>query len=92
MDDPGRVRLGEAVGDLGRDVQNPAQRHRARGVELSECLTLNELHRDEGVSRSLPDVVDRDDVRMVQRRRGARFPLEALQALVLGARRSGRRP
>jgi hypothetical protein len=43
-------------------------------------LTWDVLHRDEVHALVLADVVDRDDVRMIQARRGSRFLDEALAA------------
>ena len=79
--DPGGVRLGEPVGRLRRDGEQPLQRQGARPDELTESLSLHELHRDERGPVRLPDLVDRHDVGVIQRRRGPRFLLEARQAL-----------
>ena len=38
----------------------------------AQRLALDELHRDEAAASTVADVVDGDDVRMVERRRGAR--------------------
>ncbi len=40
-------------------------------------LPLHELHGEEAALEQVADLVDRDDVRVVERRRGARFLLEA---------------
>ena len=81
MDDPGGVRLGEAIRGLRREGEQPSKIQRARGHELSECSALDQLHRDERRPVLRSDLVDRDDVGMVQRRRRPRFLLEAGQAL-----------
>ncbi len=67
MDDAGRVRLGQPVGDLSRERQKSLERKgAAREQQLPKGVSLDKLHghpRD-AVRRS--DVVDRDDVRMVE--------------------------
>ena len=81
MDDAGGVRLGEALGGLDGDVEELLRRQRlARGDELAQRLALDELHGDVDRAVGLADVVDREDVRVVQRRGRARLLLEALAA------------
>ena len=48
---------------------------------MFESLALQELHRDDGLPIAFINVVNRADVRMVQRRRGVRFALKTLQSL-----------
>ena len=50
-------------------------------TSLAEALPLDELHGDPGVAVVLADLVDRDDVRVVEGRGGARLVLEALEVL-----------
>ena len=69
MDDAGRVRRGHAVGDLHGEVE-----HLARPLDRRQRAAVEELH-DQVVR---PDVVQLADVRMIQRRDGARFALEAV--------------
>ena len=84
VDDPGRVRLGEAVRELVAQVEQPPRRQGSGAEDLAQRPAVDELHRDvDGVSLS-PDVVDRDDVRMVERRGRARLLLEALLAVRVG--------
>ena len=45
--------------------------------ERGERLPVDELHRQESPVADLADLVDGDDVRVVERRGGARFLLEA---------------
>ena len=75
--DAAAVRRGERRGDLGADVHDIAHRQRARGETIAQRHAVHELRRDEVDRARLPDLVDRDDVRMVERRGGARFLLEA---------------
>ena len=78
VDDAAAVRRGKRRGDLGADVHEFAHRQRAaRGETLAQRHAVHELRRDEVDRARLPDLVDRDDVRMVERRGGARFLLEA---------------
>ena len=82
------VRVGEAVGDLGGDVQRQLDRQRlARGQDRAQLLAFQELHGHVGHALGLADVVDGDDVRMVQPPGRARLLVEArfvLGHLVLG--------
>jgi hypothetical protein len=88
MHDPGAVRLGERLGDLHRDVEQPPRRQRPGREQLAQARTVDELHRDVGGAVRGADLVDRDDVGMVERGGGARLGLEAPQALgVVGERR-----
>ena len=50
-----------------------------RCESLPQRLAREQLHRDEGLAVGLVDVVNRADMRMVQRRRGARFALEPVE-------------
>ena len=76
MDDTLRMRRRECVGDLDpqRDqhllLQGPA------GNPVLQRFSLETLHDDEGVAVLIADVVNRADVRVTQRGRGARFALE----------------
>ncbi len=82
--DVGGVSLGEAVGHLGGDRQRLARRGHPFGEDLPQCLSRDELHGDPGDPVGLPDVVDRDDVRVVERGSGPGLLLEALQPLRVG--------
>jgi hypothetical protein len=82
MHDAGSVRGAERVGRLRRVVHKPSSVDVAAIEQRSERLARDELHRDEvdrtAVGRrALADVVDRDEVGMVQRRRGPRLLDEA---------------
>ncbi len=79
--DPGGVRLGQAVGDLGGDRQQPPHREGAGGQDLPERLAVNQLHDDDGGGVDAGDVVDRDDRRVVQGRGRAGFSLEPGDAI-----------
>ncbi len=81
VNDPGLVRLGEAVGHLVGEVEQALGRQRPGMEHLAQRLAVDELHRD--VDRGLvgADVVDRDDVRVVQGGGRARLLLETLAAI-----------
>ena len=81
MDDAGRVRLGEAVGDLVADVEQLARRERPALHELTERLAIHELHGDVDGRVRRTDLVDGDDVVVVEGGRGARLLLEAAAAI-----------
>ncbi len=75
------VRPAEPLRDLRADRHRPRQGQGAGREQLPQALPLDELHRDPRDASRLPDVVDRHDVRMIQRGGGARLLLEAPQAL-----------
>jgi hypothetical protein len=79
------VRLRQAFGHLGADIerllrwQQPAALH-----DAAQRLAVHEFHDDVGATITAPDLVDGDDVRMVQRRGGSRFLLEAREPVGIG--------
>ena len=83
MDDSLLVRRGEAVGDLRRDVQRPAVRRRPAAQQRPQVRSLDVLHDDVRRAAVGADFVDGHDVRMVERRRGARLAREARQTLAV---------
>jgi hypothetical protein len=84
------VRGGEAVGDLRRELQRFLHRKRAAVHRLAQGLAIDVLHGHERPSFVVAaDLVDGHDVRVVQRRCGARFVSQAEQ--VLGRFREMRR-
>ncbi len=87
VDDPLLVRRGETLGDLQRVVHRLLLRDRT-GVELAaQRLAFQKLH--DGVGRPLvrPEVVDRKDVRMRQRRDRQGLPLEPRQRVGIRGQR-----
>ena len=74
----------EAAQDVERDGQGDRQRdlRRAREQRL-EVAAFDVLHRDEVVRALLPEVDHRDDVLVLERRGGLRFPLEAADELLV---------
>ena len=86
--DPRPVRLGQPLGHLGGERDQPLHGERPVGEQLSKRRSVDELHREIGDGVRLPDLVDRDDRRVVQRGSGARLPLEAAQPVRVG--REGR--
>ena len=86
MDDADSVRGVESVANLRADVGNALRRHRPI-TDHVDRRPLDEFHDEEshrlvGVgSRGFADVVQRADMRMVQRRHGPRFALEPLPGL-----------
>ncbi len=71
VDDPLVVRGRKAVGDLDSDIDGLLE---ADGPPfLAQGLPVNQLHRDKHLAVVFGDIVDRADVRVVQRRRELRF-------------------
>ena len=79
MDDSPRMRAPEPARDLPGDVERLCHRQRSLAGEAGlERLSRIERHCEEHPAvLSLPDVVDRAQVRMIERRGGARFTQEA---------------
>ena len=90
--DPGGMSPGQSVGHLRRQREQLLDRNGAGRDELSQGLSLDELHRNERGPVRLADLVDRDDVGMVQGRGRARFLLEARQALGVARERCAEAP
>ena len=65
---PLRVRGGQRVGHGNRDAQHLAEPHPLSRDQRVEALAAHVLHDDEVDAVGRLDLVDRDDVRMVQRR------------------------
>jgi hypothetical protein len=75
------VRGGERLGHLRRDVDAFEQRERPRVEARAKRLTLDILGHDVVRAVGLPDVEDREDVRVVQGGGGAGLCLEAPHAV-----------
>ena len=73
-----RARRRSAIAEIEQLVE---RQRPAADAGASSVLAVEQLHDDERLALVLADVVDRADVRMVQRRGGARLALEALERL-----------
>ena len=82
-DAPG-VGLGQGFRDLGGVVEELRHGEGAELEQLAERLALHELHGDVGRVVHPPDVVDRDDVRVVEGRGGPGLLLEPGEPLRAG--------
>ncbi len=87
MDDAGGVGLAEAVGHLDPDVEERSNGHRTRLEQRAQRSPFDELQDDEKNPVRGPELVERDDVRMVEAGDGIRLLLEA--AAALGVRGDG---
>src|SRR2546425_4177047 len=56
---------------------------------MLECLTLQQLHCDKGLALAVINVVNRADIRMIERRGRLTFPLEAFERLMIFSERLG---
>src|SRR6185503_1413130 len=56
---------------------------------MSQRFSFDKFSRDDVRAGGLANLVDRDDVGMIQRGRGARFLFEASQSIFVGRERSG---
>ena len=87
---PARCAAASASHDVDRDRQRLGERQRTGAREaIGERLAFEILEDEELVVAVAADVEERADVRMLQRRDGARFALEALAQLRVGGERVG---
>jgi hypothetical protein len=78
--DPARVGGVERVGDLDRQREQRGHWHRTAVDRLLQRLSLEKLGHHVGPAVVDADVVDREDVRMIQRRGRAGFLVESREA------------
>jgi hypothetical protein len=81
VDDTGLMRGTQCGGNLRRVTQSVAQRECLMPNHLGQGLGLDVLHHDAVRAIAFGNVVNLHDIRMVQRRRSARFPSEAAFAV-----------
>ena len=84
MDDAARMRGGQRVGDGDGDPEHLAEAHPVPRNERIEALAAHVLHHDEIVALGRFDLVNRDDVRMIERGGGLRFLDEPAAAVLVG--------
>src|SRR5215472_14650275 len=71
------------IGDLNSEIEQLLHIGPVARQIAVERLAFNQLHGDEILAVGLADFVDDADVRVIERRGGARFELEALQRLLM---------
>jgi len=81
VDDSFRVGGIQSIGNLDAQIEHRLDLHRLATDSVPQCLPLQQFHGDEASSIGLVDLVDRADVRVVQRGRSLGFPLEAAEGL-----------
>ena len=84
MDDALLVSGGQSVCDLHGVVERCAYRDGTTAHSLAQRLAFEQLRHDVGHAVVHADVVHREDVRVIQRRSGSRFLLEALKPAGIG--------
>ena len=85
------MRRVQRVRDLNRQVK---QRIRLQGLTLDtllERLAFQQLHRDERLPLALVNVVDRTNVRVIERGSGFGFTSETFQPLVFSGKPFGKK-
>src|SRR6516165_3115797 len=83
MNDLASVRSRQPVGNLSRNIEDLLDLQWAAGDSVGERLAVEQRHDDERLVFVLADIVDGTDVRMIQRGRRPRFPLESFQRLMI---------
>ena len=83
MDDAARMRGRERVGDGDGDAERFAEAHALPWDQRIDALAGHVLHHDEIVILGGVDLVNRDDVRMIERRCRLRFLDEAAAAALI---------
>ena len=86
MNDASCMRGFERVGDLNANFEHLRAFQRISRDNRSERRPVKELHHDEWLSLVFADVVNRADVRVIERRGGARFATESLERVGVGAK------
>ena len=84
VNDPGLMSRGEAVGHADEQVNDLPPGTRLRRMPLPECASVNELGDEVLAALVFADVVDRQDVWMVERRRGLRLATEPVPRTGVG--------
>ena len=79
MDDAGGVRGVERIGDLHGEVEQRVDRQRRAVDAVAQRLAVEQLHDEERQIAVPADVVERADVRVVQRRGRPGLALEPLE-------------
>jgi len=80
VDDPGAMGGLQRGSELGAQDERPVERQRAAGKSIAQCLALQILLHHEVHAVFMPNVVNRCDMRMVQRRCRTCLLLEPSQA------------
>ena len=78
------VRFVQRVGDLHRVLKRPVDREWTLLQVTRQRLTLEILHHEEIDTILLADIVERANVRMIQRANGPRLTLKALAQIRVG--------
>ena len=81
MDNPQFVRGFERLSDLLRDRERLIEWNRAARDALREIVALDEFHDEGGHAPAFFQAVDSRDVRVIQRREGLGFTLEAREPI-----------
>ena len=71
----------EAIGDLNADLQQLGDFDGPPGDAMLQRLPLEQLHGDERAAFEFADIINRANIRMIQRRGGARLAAESLDGL-----------
>ena len=77
VDNAFRVRGVQSIGDVDREGQQLIVLHRGSADQVLEGAAFQVLHGDKGLRVLFANVVNGADVGMIERRRGASFPLES---------------
>ena len=89
MDDAGRVRGVEAIGDLARDGERFVHRNGPAREPLAEVFAGDQLHRQRKRALRVLEAVNLRDVWMVQRRQRLRLALEPRDPVGVAGKRYG---
>ena len=81
MDDPLAMRFVERFGNLAGELEDALRDERTGFQELLDGPALEQFHGDEGLPVMISELVNRTDVRMLERRCQARLALEAAEPL-----------
>ena len=89
VDDAAGMRGVEGVGDLDPELEHAVERQRPARDLVLQRAAVEQFHDDELLALVLADVVDRADVRVVERRGDARLAAEPFERLGVGGEIGG---
>src|SRR5689334_8556081 len=81
MDDALRMSRVEGIGNLDAQIEHRFDLHQLATDYVPECLPFQQFHGDEGSPIGLVNLVDRADVRVVQRGRSLGLTLKTAEGL-----------
>ena len=77
---------GERIRNFNADIENVVDFQWLATDQMFQCLAFQQFHHDKRPVFVLTNIMNRTNIRMVQRGSGPRFSLESFQGLCVGGR------